>query len=100
MLGHFLARYPDESLYSICARISKRARCPSPKSLLTELYGAVTATVIFYLPNRRSNFFTGSLPRGTSLSVDCLIDHHIILPFFGAFLPPERELPDPSELRP
>jgi hypothetical protein len=52
----------------------------------------------FSFANRLS-FLAGFLPQGASLSVDRLIDQHSILPFFGAFLPPERELPEPSEFR-
>ncbi len=89
MIGHFPTPYPDESLYSICARFSERVQYPNSKAILEELYGATTATAVFYLPNRLG-FLAGSLPEGTSLTVDWLIDQCTILPFFSAFLPPER----------
>lgn len=89
MLGHFPAPYPDESLYSISARFRERAQYSSSKAILQELYGDVTATAVFYLPNRLG-FLVSSLPQGTPLTVDRFIDQHTILPFFSAFLPPER----------
>ncbi len=62
---------------------------PSSKALLQELFGDLAATAIFCLPNRLG-FLADSLPKGVSLTVDHIIDQHTNLPFFSAFLPPER----------
>ena len=62
---------------------------PDAKSVLQELLGSATATVVIDLPNRLRNLAAG-LPAGTSLTTDCLIDRHTLLPFYSAFIPPER----------
>jgi hypothetical protein len=88
-IGHFPSPYPDEMLYSICARFDSRAAYPNAKSTLQELFGSPTATVVIDLPNRLRKLAAG-FPIGTSLTVNRLIDRHTLLPFYSAFLPPER----------
>lgn len=88
-IGHFPTPYPDELFYSICARYSRRVAYPDAKSVLQELFGSATATAVIDLPNRLRKLATG-LPAGTSLTTDCLIDRHTLLPFYSAFIPPER----------
>src|ERR1051325_4889082 len=88
-IGHFPTPYPDELLYSICARYSSRVAYPDAKSVLRELFGSVTATAVIDLPNRLRTLAAG-LPVGTSLTSDYLIDRHTLLPYYSAFLPPER----------
>jgi hypothetical protein len=73
----------------MCARFSERVGYPNAKAILQELFGAVTATAVFCLPNRL-NRLAGSLPQGSSLTVGRMIEKYTILPFFSAFLPPER----------
>lgn len=84
MLGHFPAPYPDELLYSVCARFSIRAGYPGVKSVLEELFGASTAAAVIDLPNRLG-FLAATLPANSSLTADHLIDKHTLLPFFSAF---------------
>jgi hypothetical protein len=88
-IGHFPSPYPDEMLYSICARFGSRVAYPDAKSILQELFDSPTATVIIDLPNRLRKLAAG-LPAGTSLTTNCLIDQHTLLPFYSAFIPPER----------
>ncbi|MDT7540971.1 MAG: hypothetical protein QOE33_875 [Acidobacteriota bacterium] len=89
MLGHFPSLYPDELLYSACARFAVRAGYASVKSVLDELFGAPTATAIIDLPNRLG-FLAAALPANSSLTADRLIDQHTLLPFFSAFQPASR----------
>lgn len=89
MLGHFPSPFSDELLYSICARYSRRVSYSNAKAVLQELLGATTATAVADLPNRLSHL-ASALPPGTSLTVDNLINRYTLLPFFSAFLPPER----------
>jgi len=84
MLGHFPVPYPDELLYSACARFASRAGYASVKSVLDELFGAPTATAVIDLPNRLG-FLAAALPANSSLTADHLIDQHTLLPFFSAF---------------
>ena len=88
-VGHFPTPYSDELLYSICARFGSRVAYPGAKSILQELFGSPTATVVIDLPNRRRKLAAG-LPVGTSLTVNCLIERHTLLPFYSAFLPTKR----------
>lgn len=88
-IGHFPTPYPDELLYSICARYSNRVAYPDAESVLQELLGSATATVVIDLPNRLRKLAAG-LPAGASLTTDYLIDQHTLLPFYSAFIPPER----------
>lgn len=84
MLGHFPAPYPDELLYSVCARFAARAGYANVKSVLDELFGAPTATAVIDLPNRLG-FLAAALPANSSLTADRLIALHTLLPFFSAF---------------
>lgn len=88
-IGHFPTPYPDELVYSICARYSRRVAYPDAKSVLQELFGSATATAVIDLPNRLRKPATG-LPAGTSLTTDRLIAWHTFLPFYSAFMQPER----------
>jgi hypothetical protein len=89
MIGSFPTPYPDELLYSICARFSDRVSYVNSKATLVELFGAATASAVVDLPNRL-NHLAAALPRGTSLTVERLINQFTLFPFFTAFLPPER----------
>ncbi len=89
MIGHFPTPYPDELLYSICARFSNRVAYSSSKAVLLEVLGSITASAVIDLPNHLSHIIT-ALPAGTSLTVDRLINQHSILPFFSSFMPSER----------
>jgi hypothetical protein len=89
MIGHFPSPYPDELLYSVCARFSDRVAYPNAKSVLKELLGASTATATIALPSRIS-YLVAALPTGAALTEDRLIENHTLYPFFNSFLPPER----------
>ncbi len=89
MPGHFPAPYPDELLYSVCARFASRAGYASVKSVLEELFGSPTAAAVIDLPNRLSRLAAG-LPANSSMTAERLIALHTLLPFFNAFQPPGR----------
>lgn len=89
MLGHFPTPYPDELVYSLCARFSERVSYSSAKSILKELFGAPTASAVIDLPNRLGHL-AAALPTGTSLTLDNLILRHTLFPFFSAFFHPLR----------
>jgi hypothetical protein len=89
VIGHFPTPHPDELLYSICARFTRRVAYPSAKSVLREILGATTATAVVDLPNRLGHL-SAALPAGTDLTADRLTDQHTLFPFFSAFTPPER----------
>jgi len=89
MLGHFPTPYREELLYSLCARYTLRVSYPSAKSVLQDLFGAPTTCAVVDLPSRL-NYLAASLPIGTSLTLNRLINRHSLFPFFSAFLPPAR----------
>jgi hypothetical protein len=80
--------YPDELLYSICARYSDRMQYPSSKSASQELLGSAKAYPIIDLPSRL-NILIAALPPGHGYVVKQLIDNHTLLPFYSPF-PPTR----------
>jgi hypothetical protein len=84
MPGHFPSPYPDELLYSVCARFSTRAGYLGVKAVLEELLGTATAAAVIDLPNRL-HCLAAALPANSSLTIDRLIDQHTLLPFFSAF---------------
>lgn len=49
----------------------------------------MTSIAVIDLPNHL-DYVAGSFPNGVSLTADCLLDQHTLLPFFSAFLPPDR----------
>lgn len=89
MIGYFPALYPDELLYSACARFSERMRFPNKKSIGEELFGTKECKAIADLPCHL-DYLVSNLPSGHRYTVDYLIDNHTLLPFYGLFLPTER----------
>lgn len=78
--------YPDETIYSVCARYADRMRFPAHYLVNELLFG------------RRHKKNSGGLFQGLTqvacwyphLSADDLLEHHTILPFFAPFLSVER----------
>jgi len=91
MVGYFPTPYPDEILYSLCARFSARVGYSNAKAVLEELFGTRDAAATIDLPNNLRHL-SAALPVGSSLTPERLINRHTLLPFFSAFLPPERVL--------
>jgi hypothetical protein len=86
MIGHFPVPYPDELLYSLCARFSDHVRYPTLGMVSLELLGATMATAIVGLPGRLEHL-VANLPPGYPATVETFIDHHTLLPFYAPFLP-------------
>ncbi|HEY9694164.1 MAG TPA: TnsD family transposase [Oculatellaceae cyanobacterium] len=89
MIGFFSDPYPDELLYSICARYSNLTQYPDKKLIVKELFGTNTALAVVNLPSHL-NSLIAALPIGHSYSVEQLIDNHTLLPFYSPFHPSER----------
>lgn len=88
MIGFFPDPYPDELLYSICARYHYRVGYREKISTARDLFNARTP-IGFTLPNWLKRLIS-VLPPGHCYSVDQLIDEHTLLPFYEPFLSPER----------
>ncbi|MEH2261827.1 TnsD family transposase [Nostoc sp.] len=89
MLGFFPNPYPNELLYSVCARFQERVYYPSQISVVRDLFQTKNAIAIVDLPSKL-NRFVAALPTGHSYTVDDFIDNHTLLPFYRPFLPLER----------
>lgn len=85
MIGFFPDPYPDELLYSICARYSSRLQYPQVKSVASELFGSKCATAVIELPCYL-NHLISVLPSGHKYTIEQLIDNHTMLRFYSPFL--------------
>lgn len=97
-LGHFPTPHPDELLYSLCARFSARVGYSNAKAVPEELFGTGGASATIDLPNNLG-YLSAALPAGSSLTPERLINRHTLLPFFSAFLTPERVLQLEADMR-
>ncbi len=89
MIGYFPTAYPDELLYSVCARCFDRLCYPSKQSIVQELFGTRTVLACVELPSHLDALIA-ALPAGHHYTTDQLIDNHTLLPFYGPFLPSDR----------
>lgn len=85
MIFFFPEPYPDELLYSVCARYADRVQYSSGRYVLQELFGSKCQTVIFDLPDRLSHLIS-ILPKGHHYTVEQLIYNHTMLPVYVPFL--------------
>ncbi|BAY22646.1 Tn7-like transposition protein D [Calothrix sp. NIES-2100] len=98
MIGFFPEPYPDELLYSICARYSDRMQYPVKHSVVKELFGDKRIVVNLELP-RYLDDLVAALPPGNCYTVENIIDYHTLLPFYSSFSPPEITLSVRQEMR-
>lgn len=89
MLGYFCAPYPDELLYSICARLTERVAFPRAQHMLVELFGTPNAMIGVDLPSYLQHFVR-VIPHGHGYTTDRLIEQHTLLPFYEPFLDQSR----------
>lgn len=88
LAGPFPDTYPDELLYSACARFDERVAPPGNTHTMRELFGAVVR-VSPLLPNRLDHL-AGVVPSASCIDVEDLIRHHTLFPYFAPFVGPER----------
>lgn len=88
MIGFFPSAYPDELLYSICARYSDAVQYAYKKAVNEELFGS-RATAHISLPCRLDHL-VAQLPPSSTYRVDRIIDNHTLLPFYSPFISPAR----------
>jgi hypothetical protein len=89
MISFFPDPYPDELLYSVCARYQERVQYQNSRHSIEELFGAGTQTVVVAIPNHLGRLVS-VLPFGHHYTVDRLINENTLLPFFSPFLEPKR----------
>ncbi len=89
MISFFPDPYPDELLYSVCARFADRVQFKGNSSVIRELFGNRNNVAVVDLPNHLE-YLVAALPTGHLYTEDQLIDKHTLLPFYSPFCPPER----------
>jgi len=85
MLGNFPDPYPDELLYSACARYSDRVQIPDHRNLMKRLFDDPGFMPTVDLQNNLDALIA-ALPPGHQYSADILIDYHTLFPFYAPFL--------------
>ncbi|MFN6461027.1 MAG: TnsD family Tn7-like transposition protein [Nostoc sp. DedVER02] len=88
MIGLFPDPYPDELLYSICARFQDRVKYPNQISVGRELFGVIVTAPIDFPTHL--GYLVANLPPQYCYTVDQLIDNHTLIPFYTPFYPHER----------
>ena len=85
MIGYFPEPYQGELFYSVCARFGARMALPTTTGVIRALFGSRHAVAVVDLPNHLEKLVS-SLPPGTTLTVDRVIDQHTLFPLFQPFL--------------
>jgi len=88
MICIFPDPYPDELLYSVCARYKDLMKYPNNLTATSDFFGTASSAVVD-LPNKLEHLVS-VLPPGHRYTVDEFIDNHTMLPFYTPFLPSER----------
>ncbi|WP_412026439.1 TnsD family transposase [Deinococcus yunweiensis] len=89
MLTQFSIPYPDELLYSLCARYTRLMGHGNRKLTLEHLFGRTTVTAVFDLPTHLSTLAEHLAPLGGPTASE-LIDQFTLFPYHAGFHPPER----------
>ena len=89
MITFFPDPYPDELLYSVCARYQERMMWGNQKTTLQDLFGTDTVVAVVDLPGH-VGALVSRLPSNHQYSSDRIIDHHTLLPYFARFLAPNQ----------
>jgi len=87
-LTFFPTPYPDESLYSVCARYHNRSGNVSPKWTLEELFGVSTIIPSLHFPSSLETFCSRIPP----LQMDVMgwIQNHTLAPIYLPVMPESR----------
>ncbi len=85
MIGFFPDPYPDELLYSACARFGDKSNYRNVATVAQELFGSSTGMAVISFPNRIGHLVS-VLPPGHTYTTDGLIDDHTPLRFYSPFI--------------
>jgi hypothetical protein len=98
MIACFPDPYPDELLFSVCARFDSTMSYPHQRTSVQEMFGDKKAVAAIDLPNRIDCLINSFLfPH--LYTADGLIDDNTLFPFYIPFIPPERASAVRSEMR-
>ena len=87
-LGYFPPSYPDELLYSICARTSDLLSLNGTRGS-TAIFGNHQIIAVTDLPGHL-NRLLANLPIGHHYTIEGIINRHTLLPYYGPFLTQAR----------
>jgi hypothetical protein len=88
MICLFPDPYPDELIYSVCARYGEMMQYPNKISATEDFFGKGRSAVVD-LPGRIDHLIRSILP-GHLYTADELINQHTLLPFYAPFLSKNR----------
>ena len=88
MIGFFPAFYPDELLYSACARYANQVNYPNKHTAVEELFGSIGFSAIVDFPSR-IDYLLSSIPNHDYTS-DQIINKNTLLPFYEPFINKEK----------
>lgn len=91
MISAFPDPYPDELLYSVCARYCERVGYRNLLRPLQELFGESVRHVGLDIPGHLGHL-VNVLPEGHSYTVKDWIEKHTLFPFYRTFMPEERAI--------
>lgn len=91
MIAAFPDPYPDELLYSVCARYCERVGYRNLLRPVQELFGESVRHVGLDIPGHLGHL-VNVLPRGHSLTVKDWIEKHTLFPFYRTFMPENRAI--------
>ena len=85
MLGYWPPPFPDETLYSLCARYRGRIGDPASRAVLAELFGISRGPDMTSIPYR-IDYLVKQFPPEIRMTAEDIIEHLTALPFFSRFL--------------
>jgi predicted DNA-binding protein YlxM (UPF0122 family) len=88
MIGFFPEFYPDELLYSACARYANQVIYPNKQTAVIDLFGSRGLSAIVDFPTRIENLLS-SIPNHNYTS-DKIIDKQTLFPFYEPFISDKR----------
>jgi hypothetical protein len=89
MIGHFPTPFPDELIYSVCARYADRVQFPSRQGVNVELFGNPCGSTGLFLTAHLGHLIA-QLPPNDYYTVDQIIANHTLFNFYSPFLPLAR----------
>lgn len=89
MICEFPDPYPDELLYSVCARYDGLMQYPNKLTALYDFFGENNSSGVVDLPNKISHLIS-ALPPGHLYTEDDFILENTLYPFYAPFLPKGR----------
>ncbi len=98
MLTYFPSPYPGEWWYSVLCRYHVRSGNPKHATTISELYGGHPMVHGRLIPGGDCAAIIAQLPSGV-LSIDDVLAHHTLLPYYTRFFPANKKRKVWEELR-